>query len=75
MGVSKSSRQLSCIKVVAERGQGGRTPILQDPTICGKCAPLSYIGQEVTTLECFIERMTQGRLLAAYRPGTLNPAS
>ncbi len=51
-------------------------PLLQNPTICGKCAaPLSEIGRNVVTLECFVERTTPGYLRAAYRPSMLNPAS
>ncbi len=49
--------------------------LLSQPTISGKCAPLSEIGRKVITLECLIERTTPGHLWSTYRPSKLNLAS
>ena len=64
-------------KSLLDAGRGGPNadPLLLNPTICGKCAPLSEICRKVVTLECFIERTTPGHLRAAYRPSVLNLAS
>ncbi len=76
MGPSKSSRNSSCIKVVAGRGQEARMPIRCYQTLRSAASVALFENyRKVVTLECFIERATTGHLRAAYRPSMPNPAS